>query len=150
MTGKARVVLLDSGGANLGSVRAAFARMGVDAPVSSDWSQIRAASHVVLPGVGAAAACMARLRENGVEVHRGHLRHWQVGLHDIKDHNFRAKLLRERHSVGERLFRAVRKINWHENALQFEECFNRKLHLVRTEFDEHAPAIVCGFNFHKA
>ena len=30
MTGAPRVVLLDSGGANLGSVRAAFARLGVD------------------------------------------------------------------------------------------------------------------------
>lgn len=63
---KARVVLLDSGGANLGSVQAAFERLGVDAPVSSDWNTIRAASHVVLPGVGAAATAMARLRENGL------------------------------------------------------------------------------------
>jgi imidazole glycerol-phosphate synthase subunit HisH len=61
-----RVVLLDSGGANLGSVQAAFARMGVAAPVTSDWNSIRNATHVVLPGVGAAAACMARLRENGL------------------------------------------------------------------------------------
>jgi len=61
-----RVVLLDSGGANLGSVRAAFARLGVDAPVSSDWNTIRAASHLVLPGVGAAATAMAKLRSNGL------------------------------------------------------------------------------------
>ena len=64
---RTRVVLLDSGGANLGSVRAAFDRLGVDAPVSSDWATIRAASHVVLPGVGAAATAMARLRENGLD-----------------------------------------------------------------------------------
>jgi glutamine amidotransferase len=63
----AGVVLLDSGGANLGSVRAAFERLGVDAPVSSDWNRIRAASHVVLPGVGAAATAMARLRANGLD-----------------------------------------------------------------------------------
>jgi glutamine amidotransferase len=61
------VVLLDSGGANLGSVQAAFARLGVDAPVTSDWNAIRDATHVVLPGVGAAAACMAKLRENGLD-----------------------------------------------------------------------------------
>ena len=61
------VVLLDSGGANLGSVQAAFARLGVQAAVSSDWNTIRAASHVVLPGVGAAATAMARLRENGLD-----------------------------------------------------------------------------------
>lgn len=62
-----RLVLLDSGGANLGSVQAAFARLGVDAPVTSDWQVIRAASHVVLPGVGAAATAMARLRNNGLD-----------------------------------------------------------------------------------
>jgi glutamine amidotransferase len=61
------VVLLDSGGANLGSVQAAFLRLGVEAPVTSDWNAIRDATHVVLPGVGAAAICMARLRENGLD-----------------------------------------------------------------------------------
>lgn len=62
-----RLVLLDSGGANLGSVQAAFERLGVSAPVSSDWNTIRSATHVVLPGVGAAAAAMARLRANGLD-----------------------------------------------------------------------------------
>jgi glutamine amidotransferase len=62
-----RVVLLDSGGANLMSVQAAFARMGVVAPVSDDWNAIRASTHVVLPGVGEAAAAMARLRYNGLD-----------------------------------------------------------------------------------
>lgn len=62
-----RVVLLDSGGANLRSVQAAFARLGMAAPVSSDESEIRAATHVVLPGVGAACRAMARLRENGLD-----------------------------------------------------------------------------------
>ncbi|CAN5224360.1 imidazole glycerol phosphate synthase subunit HisH [soil metagenome] len=62
-----RVVLLDSGGANLGSVQAAFARLGVDAPVSSDPAVIAEATHLVLPGVGAAASAMARLRENGLD-----------------------------------------------------------------------------------
>jgi imidazole glycerol-phosphate synthase subunit HisH len=56
------VVLVDSGGSNLASVQAAFARLGVAAPVVSDWASIAAASHVVLPGVGAAAPSMARLR----------------------------------------------------------------------------------------
>jgi glutamine amidotransferase len=65
---RAKVVLLDSGGANLGSVQAAFARLGVEAPVTADVDTIRAASHLVLPGVGAAAAAMARLRENGLDL----------------------------------------------------------------------------------
>jgi glutamine amidotransferase len=64
---KVRLVLLDSGGANLGSVQAAFARLGVEAPVTSDAQRIRSATHVILPGVGAAAPAMARLRENGLD-----------------------------------------------------------------------------------
>ncbi len=60
------VVLVDSGGANLASVQAAFARLGLAAPVSSDWAQIQAASHVVLPGVGAAGPAMAKLRGFGL------------------------------------------------------------------------------------
>ncbi|MGH8107764.1 MAG: imidazole glycerol phosphate synthase subunit HisH [Arenimonas sp.] len=61
-----RLVLLDSGGSNLGSVQAAFARMGVDAPVTSDIAKIRNATHVILPGVGAAGVSMNRLHENGL------------------------------------------------------------------------------------
>lgn len=57
------VVLVDSGGANIGSVRYALGRLGVEACVSADAATIQAASHVILPGVGAAAAGMARLRE---------------------------------------------------------------------------------------
>lgn len=60
-------MLLDSGGANLGSVQAAFARLGVEAPVTSDWNRIRDSTHVVLPGVGASGVCMRELRRNGLD-----------------------------------------------------------------------------------
>lgn len=60
------VVLVDSGGSNLASVQAAFARLGVLAPVCSDWAQIQEASHVVLPGVGAAGPAMAKLHGYGL------------------------------------------------------------------------------------
>lgn len=60
------VVLIDAGGANIGSVRYAFERLGVDARMSADPAEIAAAERVVLPGVGAAAAGMARLRELGL------------------------------------------------------------------------------------
>jgi glutamine amidotransferase len=67
----ATVVLVDAGGANIGSVRYALARLGVESCLSDDARVIRAASHVILPGVGAAAAGMARLRARGlVEVVR--------------------------------------------------------------------------------
>jgi glutamine amidotransferase len=58
-----RVVLVDSGGANIGSVRYALQRLGVDAPLTGDGDAIRRADRVILPGVGAAAAAMRRLRE---------------------------------------------------------------------------------------
>ena len=59
---KTNVVLVDAGGTNIGSVRYALQRLGVDATLSSDAAQIRTATHVILPGVGAAAPGMARLR----------------------------------------------------------------------------------------
>jgi glutamine amidotransferase len=58
-----RVVLIDAGGANIGSVRCALARLGVEARLSGDADEIRRADRVILPGVGAAAPAMARLRE---------------------------------------------------------------------------------------
>ena len=60
------VVLVDAGGTNIGSVRYALQRLGVDAALTSDAAQIRAADKVILPGVGAAGPGMARLRELGL------------------------------------------------------------------------------------
>lgn len=60
------VALVDSGGANIGSVQYALQRLGVDATLTSDAGAIRAADRVILPGVGAAAPAMARLRENSL------------------------------------------------------------------------------------
>lgn len=56
-----RVVLVDAGGSNIGSVRYALQRLGVEAELTGDAAAIRAADRVILPGVGAAAVCMARL-----------------------------------------------------------------------------------------
>lgn len=66
------VVLVDAGGTNIGSVRYALQRLGTDAELTADADAIRAASHVILPGVGAAGPGMRRLREAGlVDVMRG-------------------------------------------------------------------------------
>ncbi len=66
------VVLVDAGGANIGSVRYALQRLGVEAALTSDAEAIRRADRVILPGVGAAAPAMARLRDlRLVEVLRG-------------------------------------------------------------------------------
>ena len=61
------VVLVDSGGTNIGSVRYALGRLGVETTLTADAATIRAASHVILPGVGAAAPAMQRLRESGLD-----------------------------------------------------------------------------------
>jgi imidazole glycerol-phosphate synthase subunit HisH len=61
------VVVIDSGGANLASLLFALQRLGEQAEVSTDAMRIRAASHVLLPGVGAAHDAMARLRAKGLD-----------------------------------------------------------------------------------
>lgn len=58
-----RVAVIDSGGANIGSVRYALERLGVDSILTGDAAVIQACERVILPGVGAAAVAMARLRE---------------------------------------------------------------------------------------
>ena len=60
------LVVIDSGGANLGSVRNALLRLGVDAPITLDLDAIGQADRLLLPGVGAAAPIMRRLRESGL------------------------------------------------------------------------------------
>ena len=62
-----RAVIVAAGGANFGSLREACARVGVDADVSDDPVRIRAATHVILPGVGAAAQAMRALRERSLD-----------------------------------------------------------------------------------
>lgn len=61
------VVLVDAGGTNIGSINYALQRLGVDAAMTDDAARIRAASHVILPGVGAAAQGMRRLRNSGLD-----------------------------------------------------------------------------------
>jgi len=55
--------VIDSGGANIGSVMFALERLGVTGELTRDHGRIRSASRVILPGVGAAADAMTRLRE---------------------------------------------------------------------------------------
>jgi imidazole glycerol-phosphate synthase subunit HisH len=59
-------VIIDSGGANLASLQFAFERLGARTQVTTDAAAIRAAPRVILPGVGAAASAMQRLRDSGV------------------------------------------------------------------------------------
>ena len=60
------VVIVGSGGANIASLQAALARLDREAELSVDADVIRGAAHVILPGVGAAADAMRRLRALGL------------------------------------------------------------------------------------
>ncbi|QBG88091.1 imidazole glycerol phosphate synthase subunit HisH [Xanthomonas oryzae] len=60
------VALIDAGGANLGSVRYALERLGVEARVVRDAAGLQGAQRVILPGVGAAPEVMSRLRAQGL------------------------------------------------------------------------------------
>ncbi len=62
----AQPVIINSGGANLASLRFALQRLDMEVPVTSDAAAIRAASHVLLPGVGAARDAMDRLAAAGL------------------------------------------------------------------------------------
>jgi glutamine amidotransferase len=59
------VVVLDYGSGNLRSAERAVARTGVDVTVTSDLSAAADADGLVVPGVGAYAACMAGIDELG-------------------------------------------------------------------------------------
>ena len=62
-----QIVIVASGGANIASLQFALQRLEVASVVSADAAEIRAASHVILPGVGAAADAMSRLRESRLD-----------------------------------------------------------------------------------
>jgi imidazole glycerol-phosphate synthase subunit HisH len=61
------VVVVASGGANIASLLFALERLGAPSELSADPVRLRAASHVILPGVGAAADAMARLERSGLD-----------------------------------------------------------------------------------
>ncbi|MCB1596954.1 MAG: imidazole glycerol phosphate synthase subunit HisH [Gammaproteobacteria bacterium] len=65
-TASREVVIVDGGGANIASLNLALQRLGYTGQLSSDPAIIRAASHVILPGVGAARAAMERLQKAGL------------------------------------------------------------------------------------
>jgi imidazole glycerol-phosphate synthase subunit HisH len=57
------IVIIASGGANIASLQFALERLEAQSEVSADPARIKRASHVILPGVGAAVDAMKRLRE---------------------------------------------------------------------------------------
>lgn len=62
-----QISIVDGGGANIASLMFALQRLGAAAELTSDHRRISQSSHVILPGVGAAAAAMDRLRKFGLD-----------------------------------------------------------------------------------
>ncbi len=61
------VAIIDAGGANHASLQFALRRLGASSEVTADAGTIVAAPRVILPGVGAAADAMQRLRARRLE-----------------------------------------------------------------------------------
>ncbi len=60
------LAIVDSGGANIASVRFALERLGIASELTADPAVIAAAERVILPGVGSAQEGMKRLRAKGL------------------------------------------------------------------------------------
>jgi glutamine amidotransferase len=74
------VVIIADVGANIASLRFALERLGTSSRLTADADQIRNASHVILPGVGAAADAMSRLRQNNLHTLIPSLRQPVLGI----------------------------------------------------------------------
>jgi len=61
-----KLIIIDTGCANLSSVRMAIERLGIQAKVSKEAADIRSADKLILPGVGTARAAMHNLQERGL------------------------------------------------------------------------------------
>ena len=69
MSGSARVVILDYGSGNLRSAQRALQRVGAQVEVTADADAAADADGLLVPGVGAYAACMTGLRKvNGDKI----------------------------------------------------------------------------------
>ncbi|CAJ1504351.1 imidazole glycerol phosphate synthase subunit HisH [[Mycobacterium] holstebronense] len=69
MSGSPRVVILDYGSGNLRSAQRALQRVGAQVEVTADADAAADADGLLVPGVGAYAACMAGLRQvNGDKI----------------------------------------------------------------------------------
>ena len=60
------IAIIDSGGANIASVKFALERLGVGSELTNDINIIRSADKVILPGVGTAPVAMQRLASAGL------------------------------------------------------------------------------------
>jgi len=74
------VAIVDSGGANIASLEYALSRVGVTPRLTTNHAVLQNASHVILPGVGAAEDAMRRLRKEGLTDVLGRLKQPVLGI----------------------------------------------------------------------
>lgn len=67
MSEKPRLVIVETGVANLASVRALAERLGMEPVVSANPEEVARAGAVILPGVGAFGPAMQKLKEKGLD-----------------------------------------------------------------------------------
>ena len=75
-----KLVIIDLGFGNIGSVRLAFRRFGLEPIVSSEAAEISSADKVVMPGVGAAGYAMERIDSLGLRSTLLNLRQPALGI----------------------------------------------------------------------
>ncbi len=61
------IAIIDYGVGNLFSLKSSVEAVGLEAVVTNDAKTIRAASHIILPGVGAFGDAMAKLKSSGMD-----------------------------------------------------------------------------------
>lgn len=62
-----KLVIIDYGAGNIKSIQFAFKRLGIDAILSNDISEITNADKIIFPGVGEASSAMSMLDESGLD-----------------------------------------------------------------------------------
>ena len=75
-----KLAIVNLGCGNIGSVRLAFSRFGLEPLVTADAAEIEAADRVILPGVGAAGFAMQRIDDLGLRSTLTKLRQPALGI----------------------------------------------------------------------
>ena len=61
------IAIVDYGVGNLFSLTSSLTMLGIESEVTGDAAKLKAADQVILPGVGAFADAMGKLKENGLD-----------------------------------------------------------------------------------
>jgi glutamine amidotransferase len=63
-----KIVIINYGAGNIQSIKFAIERLGFEAVLSNDWTEIKAADRIIFPGVGEASFAMKMLIDSGLDV----------------------------------------------------------------------------------